>query len=115
MGKRKSPLVNIITRRHGDKNKGHHHVILDEIDDNYVSVGLTTKAKKGKNHPNYKLDRDPFGSSGASYMRRSGSVHRKVEYSASTRKGTMTPKDYSKAVQYGNSAKNRYIVNKKKK
>ena len=40
-------LVTVTVKFKTDKNGGHNHVIVDNIDDKHVSVGLSTKPKKG--------------------------------------------------------------------
>ena len=47
-------------------------------------------------------------------MRRQGTVAPKKEYSGE-RKGKMTPRDYGKAKEYGDKAKQKYIDRKKRK
>lgn len=100
-------LVEVTIKFHGDKNGGHNHVIVEDIDDKHVSVGLTTKKKKGKNHPNYPLDQSPLGDGKESYMRRQGTVAPKKEY-MSPRKGKMTKDDYAQAKVYADRAKEKY-------
>lgn len=38
--------VQVTIKNHKDKNGGHPHVIIDNIDNKHVSVGLTTTQKK---------------------------------------------------------------------
>ncbi len=111
---KKSNDIQVQIKRHDDKNGGHNHVIVGNVDDRHVSVGLTTKAKKGKNAPNYKLDKSPLQDGKQSFMRRQGSVYPKKEY-YDARHGTMTKKDYAKAKEYGERAKQKYIAEKDKK
>lgn len=113
--KEKIVWIPVLIKKHADRNGGHHHVILEDLDDNHVSVGLSTKSKKGKNSnsPNYKLDRDPLGGTDDSYMRRQGMVDKKNRY-YKPRSGVMSPKDYAKARQYGEKAKKKYLEKKKK-
>ncbi len=106
--------VTVIIKRHKDQNGRHPHVIVDDVDDKHVSVGLTTTPKKGKNHPNIKLDNDPLNEGKVSYMRRQGTVDDKANYSSS-RKGLMSSKDYEKAKQIGETAKQKYLRKKQKK
>ena len=106
--------VIIIIKRHDDSNGGHPHIILDNIDDKYVSVGLTTTPKKGKNHPNIKLDNDPLGQGKPSYMRRQGTVDQHSRYHDQI-PGVMSPEEYEKAKQIGEKAKQKYIKHKKQK
>lgn len=98
-------------KKHKDKKGGHYHVIVDDIDKNHVSVGLTSKAKKGKNSPNYKLEKSPLDDGKTSYMRRQGTVAPYKEYEK-PRNGTMTAKDYMQAKVYGERAKERYLRGK---
>lgn len=104
-------MVIVTLKYHGDKNGGHHHVIVEDIDDNHVSVGITTRKKKGKNHPNYPLEQSPLGDGKESYMRRQGTVAPKKEY-YSPSKGVMTEEDYAKAKEYGDKAKKKYLDKK---
>lgn len=105
-------IVNIKFRP--DKNGGHNHVIVDDYEENHVSVGLTTKSKKGKNHPNIPLKTSPFSDGKKSYIRRQGTVAPKKSYT-SPRKGKMTPEDYNKAKAIGAKAKQKHIEKKRKK
>lgn len=107
-------MVTVTLKFKADKNGGHNHVIVDNIDDNHVSVGLSTKPKKGKNATNYKLEQSPFPDGKQSYLRRQGTVAPKHSYT-SPRKGKMTKKDHERAVQYGQKAKQKYIDKKKRK
>ncbi len=107
-------MVIVTLKYHGDKNGGHNHVIIEDIDENHVSVGLTTRKKKGKNHPNYALEQSPLGDGKKSYMRRQGTVAPKKEYK-SPQKGEMTSKDYAKAKEIGNKAKKKYLEKKQQK
>ena len=105
-------VISVNIKDHADKKGGHPHVILENIDDNHVSVGLTTRPKKGKNHPNYKLGTSPLGDGKTSYMRRQGTVAPINEY-MNPRSAKMLPDDYQKAKEYGNKAKQKYLNNKK--
>lgn len=107
-----SKNIKVTIKTHHDKNGGHPHIILDNIADKHVSVGLSTHAKKGKNSPNYAMERSPFNDGKTSFMRRQGTVAPKVEYS-NKREGSLTPKDYKQAKLYGERAKQKYL-NKKK-
>lgn len=108
-------LVNVNIKTHKDKNGGHPHVIVDNVDKNHVSVGLSTKKKKGKKGgTNYTLDKSPLDDGKTSYMRRQGTVASKGEYEK-PRKGTMTPKDYEQAKVYGERAKQKYLSEKEHK
>lgn len=107
-------IVRVKIKTHKDKNGGHFHVLVDEVDEKQVSVGLSTKKKKGKNHTNYPLEKSPLDDGKTSYMRRQGTVAAKGEYEK-PRSGTMTPKDYKQAKVYGERAKNKYLAEKKRK
>lgn len=107
-------LIKVTIKFKSDKNGGHNHVIVDNIDDKHVSVGLSTKPKKGKSATNYKLEQSPFPDGKTSYLRRQGTVAPKQSYTSS-RKGKMTKKDHERAVQYGERAKQKYIEEKKRK
>ncbi len=104
-------LIEVNIKFHGDKNGGHNHVIVEDIDDKHVSVGLTTKSKKGKNHPNLPLEQSPLGDGKESFVRRQGTVAPKKEYKA-PRKGKMTQNDYTKVKKIGEKAKKKYLEEK---
>lgn len=87
---------------------------MEDIEDKHVSVGLTSSPKKGKNNPNYKLEKSPLDDDKISYMHRQGTVAPKKEYKR-PQKGSMTQKDYSQAKKYGEAAKSKYIEKKHKK
>lgn len=107
-------LITVTIKFKNDKNGGHNHVIVDNIDDNHVSVGLSTKPKKGKNSPNYTLDISPLLDGQTSYMRRQGTVAPKKSY-GKPREGKMTEKNLERAKRYGEKAKKKYIEKKNKK
>ena len=112
--KQQNGLVPVYIKNHKDKKGGHPHVILGDIDNKHVSVGLTYDKYKGKNHPNYPLEHNPLGGKDTSYLRRQGTVDSKENY-YSPRKGQMTPKDLARAKEYGNHAKQKYVDGKKGK
>ena len=113
-GKKNRPCERrVVIKTHSDSKGGHPHVILENIDDCHVSVGLSTHPKKGKNSPNYKLQKSPLNDGKTSYMRRQGTVSPRSAYSK-PRSGVMTQADYQRARYYGNKAKRKYISNKKK-
>lgn len=105
-------LIPVRIKTHKDKNGGHPHVIVDDVDDKHVSVGLTHDKKKGKNSPNYPMEQNPLGGSERSYMHRQGTVDSKKMYRGE-RQGKMSPKDYDKAKEYGKRAKQKYLDRKK--
>ena len=108
------PLVSVQIKNHKDVKGGHPHVVLEDIDDKHVSVGLTTKPKKGKNATNYKLEVSPLGDGRQSYARRQGTVAPRKEYEK-PRKGNLTTADYTRIKSYGEKAKQKYIEKKSKK
>lgn len=103
--------VKVITASHNDIKGGHPHVLMGEIDDKNVSVGLTTKPKKGKNNPNKSLKIDPLGTGRESYMRRQATIDDKENYS-NKRSGVMAEEDYNAAQTYAERAKKKYIEKK---
>lgn len=109
-----SNLVSVDIKTHKDKHGGHPHIIVDDVDENHVSVGITHDKKKGKNSPNYKLEVNPLGGTEQSYLRRQGTVAPKGEY-ANPQKGAMSPKDFDKAKNYGERAKRKHIEKRNKK
>lgn len=112
--KKNASYVPVTIKKHNDRNGGHPHIILEDIDDKHVSVGITHDKKKGKNSPNYAMERNPLGGNKPSYMHRQGTVDSKKSYYGN-RKGEMTKKDYNKAKEYGEKAKQKYIGKKDKK
>ena len=109
-------LFTVPLKRHWDKNGGHHHIIFDSIDDNYVSVGTTSKLKKGKNSnsTNYRCENDILGNGQVTYLRRKGTVDKKSNYFGE-KVGKMSVKDYKQAKTYAYRAKENYLSQKKKK
>lgn len=110
-GENKS-LIQVIIKTHNDTKGGHPHIIVDNVDNKHVSVGLSTKPTKGKGSKNYRLEKSPLNDGKQSFMRRQGTVAPKGEYSGK-RNGSLTPKDYAQAKIYGERAKQKYL-NKKK-
>lgn len=108
------PDVTITIKTHTDKNGGHPHGIMDNIDDKHISVGFTTDNKKGKNHPNIKLDKDPLCGNKPAYMRRQATIDKKSNYSKPST-GKMSGEDYKKAKMIAEKAKAKYIESKVKK
>lgn len=121
LGKKKKPshekTYKVLIKSHHDKNGGHPHIILEDIENKHVSVGLSTRATKGANSTkkNYKCQRNPLGGSETSYMRRQGTVAPKYEYGSFASKGYLTSKDYTMAKSIGSRAKSKYLSQKKKK
>lgn len=109
---KESPVVQVRIKRHRDSQGNHHHVITEDFEDKHVSVGLSTKKKKGQNSPNYKLETSPLSDGKESYMRRQGTVDKQRNY-FDERIGQMTPKDYERAKVYGERAKQKHLKNKK--
>ena len=110
----KGKNIPVTIKTHHDKKGGHPHIIMGDIDERHVSVGMSTKSKKGKNNTNYAMEKSPFDDGKQSYMRRQGTVAPRTEYSGK-RMGTLTPKDYERAKEYGDKAKEKYINEKKSK
>lgn len=111
---RKNGIIAVDIKTHNDSKGGHPHIIVDNVDDKHVSVGLSTKPTKGKGSKNYRMEKSPFNDGKQSYMRRQGTVAAKNEYSGK-RKGTITTKDYEQAKIYGGRAKQKYLNKKDKK
>ena len=106
--------ISVIIKTHNDRNGGHPHIIVDDIDDKHVSVGITHDKKKGKNSPNYLMESNPLGGSDRSYMHRQGTVDSKKFYYGN-RTGKVTKNDYEKLRKYADKAKSKYIAKKNKK
>lgn len=112
--KKKNDDVAVKIKTHKDKNGGHPHIIVEDIDDKHVSVGLTHDMKKGKNSTNYPLESKPLGGKKTSYIHRQGTVDKKTSY-IGNRTGKVTKKDYESVKKYADKAKNKYIEKKDKK
>lgn len=108
-------LLQVRLKMHNDLKGGHHHVILEDIDDKHVSVGLSSKNKKGRNSTNYACENDVIGNgkSDRSYLRRQGTVDFKNNYYDESI-GHMTEKDLNQAKIYGERAKQKYLEKNKK-
>lgn len=114
----KKPLIMkpVTIKDHNDDKGGHPHVIIDDIDNKHVSVGLTTDNKKGQNSTNRRCEMNPLGTGKTSYMRRQGTVAPKREYDhKSERTGKMTVDDYAQAEIYAERAKQKYLAKKAQK
>ena len=110
-------LIPVKIKTHKDKKGGHPHIIMDDIDNNHVSVGLSTQKKKGKGKKsgiNYSLEQSPLNDGKNSFMRRQGTIAPKSKYS-NPQNGAMTSKDYEQAKKYADRAKQKYIDKKNKK
>lgn len=99
--------IPIVIKFHKDKSsKGKHpHIIIDEFDKHYLSVGLTTSPKP----KDIKLNHDPLGNNKNSYMKPKGTVDRKYMYYKKGKSGTMSPGDYAKAKGIADTAKQKYL------
>ena len=88
---------------------------MDSVDDKYISVGTSSKPKKGKNSnsPNYRCETDILGNGNPTYLRRQAVVDKKTNYVGS-RMGIMTVKDHERARVYADKAKQKYFAKKKK-
>lgn len=106
-------VITVVIKTHRDRNGGHPHIIIEDIDNKHVSVGLSTDDHKGKGHTNIQLQQDPFGKGEISYMRRQGTVDRKGAYH-DQRDGSLVRSDHEKAKQIGEKAKQKYLQKKKK-
>ncbi len=108
-------LVTVEIRIHNDANGGHPHIMVDAVDNKFVSVGMTHDQFKGKNHPNIALEHDPLGDSNQTYMHRQGTVDNRKNYSATSKTGEMTALDNKKAQEIGEKAKQKYLSQQKSK
>lgn len=111
-----NPII-VNTKRHRDSQGNHPHIIIEDIGDKHVSVGLSTQSKKGKSKKagnNYSLDINPLEhDTRHSYMRRQGTVDGKRNY-MQPELGVMSEKDYEQAKHYADKAKAKYLnINKK--
>lgn len=108
-------LVTVEIRLHNDANGGHPHIMVDTVQDKNVSVGISHGNKKGKNHPNIKLEHNPLGGKEQSYMQRQGTVDRKKNYGKEKKIGQMTATDNAKAKRIGERAKQKHLAKQKPK
>ncbi len=107
-------LVPVGIKDYRDKKGGHPHVIIEDIEDKHVSVGLTKDKYKGRNATNYKCEVSPLGDGKQSYMRRQAQVEPRKDY-YNPRNGKMDAGDYERAKVYGERAKQKYLQKKDKK
>ncbi len=111
--KDKSDIVHIKIKKHKDKKNGHYHGILEDIDDKHLSIGFTRDRFKGKNHPNYALKYDPMQTGQKVYMKRQATIDKVENYRPKIYSGVIHSKDYEKAKEYGQRAKENYYKKKK--
>jgi hypothetical protein len=112
-----SKYIPVRIKTHTDKNDGHPHVIIENLEDKHVSIGLSTQKKKGKGKKsgtNFALEKSPLDDGKNSYMRRQGTVASKEEYK-DPRDGSMTPNDFEQAKIYAERAKQKYLKKKEDK
>ena len=107
-------LKKVTVKHHRDQNGNHPHVILGDIDDKHISVGMSTSKMKGKNHPNYKLKVNVLDPNKPGYMRRQGTVDKRKNYTREL-EGHMHEEDYAKAQEYGKRAKEKYLAKNQRK
>ncbi|MCM1289627.1 MAG: hypothetical protein NC132_03130 [Corallococcus sp.] len=106
--KKEVKTVSITIKSLPDSQGGHIHFILDNLEDNHVTVGITHDKYKGKNHPNIPLEVNPTGGTEQSYMKRQGTVAEKKRYT-DEQKGKISKSDLSKAVHIGEKAKQKHL------
>ena len=106
---KKNKDVEVPIKQHKDSKGKHPHIIMDNVDDKHISVGLTHSPKSGKNKPNFKLKKNPLGGPKTSYVRRQGTVDNKKQYSKSARKGKVDKEDFAKLETYSERAKKKYL------
>lgn len=104
-------LTPVKIKNYRDNKGGHPHVIVDDIDDKHISLGLTKDKYKGKNATNYKCQTSPLGDGKESYMHRQAQVKPKGQYYR-PRDGMMEIGDYNRAQEYGERAKKKYLGKK---
>lgn len=109
--KQNATLVTVTIKTLPDSKGGHPHIIVDNLQNNHVSVGVTHSPKKGKNNPNIPLEVNPTGGKEQAYIRRQGTVAPKQKYTGE-RKGVMTEKDKAKADKIGAKAKTKHNTKK---
>jgi len=105
-------LVTVEIKIHSDAKGGHPHVMLGQLQEKNVSVGITHDKYKGKMHKNIPLQHNPLGTGEQVYMRRQGTVDKQSNYHSESKQGKLTQSDNAKAKQIGEKAK-RKELNKK--
>ena len=110
---KKESTISVKIKNHNDSKGGHPHIILDDIGNKHVSIGITHTKKNKKKPNNHELKINPLGETRKSYMQRSATVKPKREYFR-TRNGLMNPEDFNKAKLIGDKKKKNYLENKKK-
>lgn len=107
-------LITVDLKFHPDSNGGHHHIIVEDLGDNHVSVGLTTSPKYDSKHKNIKLEHSPISNHKQSYASRKGTVDKKKNYN-SPKQGQITQTDKTKVKQIADKAKAKVIKKGDKK
>lgn len=103
-----SGLITVDLKFHPDSNGGHHHIIVEDLGDNHVSVGLTTNPKYDTKHKNVPLEHSPLSNQKQSYASRKGTVDKKNNYN-SPKQGQITKTDKTKVTQIADKAKAKAI------
>ena len=99
-----SELVTVNLKFHPDSNGGHHHIIVENLGDKHVSVGVTRDNKYDKKHNNVPLDHSPLSNGQKSYALRKGTVDEKKNYN-SPKQGEITTEDAAKVKKIADKAK----------
>lgn len=108
-----SELITVNLKFHPDSNGGHHHIIVENLGDKHVSVGVTTKKKYDKKHNNIPLDHSPLSNGQKSYALRKGTVDIKKNYN-SPKQGEITTEDAAKVKTIAYKAKEKEIKKNKR-
>ena len=99
--------------KQGNKKVRHPKLIVDEYEDEYGFLGLTSRKCKGKDHNNFPLIFNPkFGNDGKR-LKTNSYLRRKVEYDKKTN-FTGILMDYTLS-EIDKMRVNEYIINKLKK
>lgn len=97
-------LITVSLKFHPDSNGGHHHIIVENLGDSHVSVGLTTSKKFDKKHNNIPLEHSPLSNGKPSFILKKGTVDKKRNYN-SPKQGQITQNDAVKVKNVADKAK----------
>ena len=95
------------------KVSNHYHVIADEIDDNYVSVGLTSD--NPNNNDNQKLHKVYESNNKVVRLKSSATIDKTSKYSKENANFNIDVESEQRAKYLSNNKKDKYLKNKKRK
>ena len=93
------------------KVSNHYHVIADEIEDKYISVGLTSD--KPNNNDNQKMHKVYESNKKIARLKNSATIDKKNRYSKENAKFNIDKASEEKVKKMANNKKDKYVKNKK--